>query len=407
MKTAFPEFYALDEDAIKSIWDNCIFVFDTNVLLNLYRFPEKSQADVLNILDKISSRAWLPHQVALEYQRNRPVVIAGQLNNFSKVKKAINDSINSLEGKFSEFEIKRNRNVIDTESFIEKLRACAREFEEELENLKQKRQDVNDYDPVREKLDSIFINNIGVSMSEDDLRAIQKEGEARFAALVPPGYADSDKKESYMYGKVKIEAKFGDLIIWKQIIKHAKENGIKDVIFITDDDKDDWWWIVNSSGSKTLGIRPELRQEILSEGGVNNFYMYNSARFVGRATDYLKISVAADSISQIEEVVNEQNEKKNLVYHFFTGRPIVTEEVFITNLKDATAWAKRNRNGYVGLGSFVKNVLGNLGYDYKHSYDLAEELEIKGVVKMSKVFDDDLQKEIIAITLVDDMSKEE
>ena len=184
----------------------------------------------------------------MEYQRNRPVVIAGQLNNFNKVKKAINDSINSLEGEFNKFEIKRNRNVIDTETFIEKLRSCAHEFELELESLKQKRQDVNEHDPIREKLDLIFANSVGVPMSDDDLKAIQKEGEVRFNTLVPPGYADLDKKESYVYGKVKIEAKFGDLIIWKQIIKHAKENGIKSVIFITDDDKDDWWWIVNSSG---------------------------------------------------------------------------------------------------------------------------------------------------------------
>ena len=93
-----------------------------------------------------------------------------------------------------------------------------------------------------------------------------------------------------------------------------------------------------AAGSKTLGVRPELRREILVEGGVENFYMYSSARFVGRATDYLKISVEADSISQIEEVVNEQNEKKRAVYHFFTDRPIVTEEIFVNNLKDAVAW---------------------------------------------------------------------
>lgn len=399
MKTLFREFYSIDEDTIRAIWDDCTFVLDTNVLLNLYRFPKKSQSDVLNVIEKLSSRTWIPHQVALEYQRNRPVVIAGQLNNFYKVKKAVTESINSLEGKFNEFEIKRNRNVIDTVSFIERIRACAADFEKELDVLKQQRQDVHEHDPIREKIDQIFANNVGGPMTEEEIKLLHKEGADRFAIQTPPGFADSGKKDSYMYGRTKIDSKYGDLIVWKQIIKYAKENSIKNIVFVTDDDKEDWWWIVDSSGDKTLGVRPELRHEIFSEGGVENFYMYNSARFVGRGMEFLNIPVEAESINEIEEVVKEQNEKTDVLGLIEAGLSVVAKEIFMDKLYEAVNWARRNEDGYVGLNSFVKNVLGGLGYDYKSSYSMAHELHTKGVIILGSTYDNELQRPVATVNL--------
>jgi len=43
----------LTKEEIQNLWDNCVFVLDTNVLLNLYRYPENAQKDMLKILNKI------------------------------------------------------------------------------------------------------------------------------------------------------------------------------------------------------------------------------------------------------------------------------------------------------------------------------------------------------------------
>ncbi|MDG6614114.1 PIN-like domain-containing protein, partial [Staphylococcus aureus] len=71
----------------KNIWENALFVFDTNTLLNLYRYQEETKNEFLQVLDKISNRIWIPHHVALEFQRNRLIVICEQKELFSKTKK--------------------------------------------------------------------------------------------------------------------------------------------------------------------------------------------------------------------------------------------------------------------------------------------------------------------------------
>jgi len=42
MKKTFSEYNFLTEKEIKEIWENSIFIFDTNVLLNLYRYSNKT-----------------------------------------------------------------------------------------------------------------------------------------------------------------------------------------------------------------------------------------------------------------------------------------------------------------------------------------------------------------------------
>lgn len=68
MKKLFPGYYRPSETDFASLWDNCIFVFDANVLLNLYRYSTETSAELIDIMDKISDRLWLPFQVASEYQ---------------------------------------------------------------------------------------------------------------------------------------------------------------------------------------------------------------------------------------------------------------------------------------------------------------------------------------------------
>jgi hypothetical protein len=38
MKDIFRGYYKLDDDEFKQLWKKAVFIFDTNVLLNLYRY---------------------------------------------------------------------------------------------------------------------------------------------------------------------------------------------------------------------------------------------------------------------------------------------------------------------------------------------------------------------------------
>lgn len=88
----FPEYYRMTENELMEIWKNCIFIFDANILLSLYRYSERTKNGLLNLMRKFFERIWLPHQSALEYNRNRFEVIAEQ-------EKAHNEFIEKIKNK--------------------------------------------------------------------------------------------------------------------------------------------------------------------------------------------------------------------------------------------------------------------------------------------------------------------
>lgn len=74
---------------------------------------------------------------------------------------------------------------------------------------------------------------------------------------------------------------------------------MKDVIFVTDDDKDDWWQTLKG---KTIGLHPELINEITREGEVDRFYAYNTGSFLKYANEQLHTKVTEETIEEVNEV---------------------------------------------------------------------------------------------------------
>src|SRR5665648_130391 len=97
MKETFPGYYQPTEEEFSEIWKNCIFVFDSNVLLNLYRYSSDTRDDLINILSEISERLWIPHQVAMEYLKDRLTVIQDQLNSYNKIREIVNKTSKIIE----------------------------------------------------------------------------------------------------------------------------------------------------------------------------------------------------------------------------------------------------------------------------------------------------------------------
>lgn len=70
--------------------------------------------------------------------------------------------------------------------------------------------------------------------------------------------------------------KYGDLLIWKQILHHAGSSE-KSVIFITNDAKEDWWAL--DDDKKPIEPRKELLNEF-GEYSKNSFIMLNLSMFI-------------------------------------------------------------------------------------------------------------------------------
>ena len=79
MKELFPGFYERTEEELAMLWGEATFVFDTNMLLNIYRYKEETRNRFFEILEQLKERIWTPHQAIYEYQNNRLEVIGQQL----------------------------------------------------------------------------------------------------------------------------------------------------------------------------------------------------------------------------------------------------------------------------------------------------------------------------------------
>ncbi|KGA41690.1 hypothetical protein KU75_10595 [Pectobacterium odoriferum] len=98
MKDGFKGFYTPNGELLKSVWssDKTIFVFDTNVFLNIYSYVEETKEDLFSVLEKIKDRLWIPNHVALEYQKRRLDVIDRERENLSKITNTFNKFNNQI-----------------------------------------------------------------------------------------------------------------------------------------------------------------------------------------------------------------------------------------------------------------------------------------------------------------------
>jgi hypothetical protein len=59
MKDLFPGYYPLSKDEFDELWKNCVFILDTNSILNLYRYNDETRTDFIDVLRKIENWALL------------------------------------------------------------------------------------------------------------------------------------------------------------------------------------------------------------------------------------------------------------------------------------------------------------------------------------------------------------
>lgn len=288
MKELFPGYFREEHGEQGEIWKHAIFVFDANILLNLYRYSNKSREDFLRILKQIQDRVWISHQAVEEYFHNRLAVIKSQ-------EAAYDDTMKDIDALESKLDNNRQHPFLDKTS-LDDLLATFSKIKRELSESKKYHSDRILNDPIKETLAEIFDGKVGVAYTEEEFEAAFKNGETRYKRFIPPGYKDSIKaKGTDNYNDQK--RKFGDLIVWLQTLSYAKDSA-KDVIFITDDKKEDWWEIFNG---KTIGPRPELVKEFIDFTS-KRFYMYRADTFLNNANEFLNSNIAEETLAEVKQV---------------------------------------------------------------------------------------------------------
>ncbi len=280
MRNAIKEFIEPSRREKQDLWEKATFVFDTNVLLNLYRYSAKTRNSLLNAFQSFKDRVWIPYQVAYEYMRKRCEVIYETVQRYDQFKKEIEAFTNK---------------AIDT------LRLTSND--EEISDLKRylfkwldSNKDRNllvlnaETDEILNKILIIFEGKVGAKLSEEELEAIKKEGKERYEKSIPPGYMDEKKRKD----QIDDNNAYGDLIIWKQILQYAKEKSVG-IVYVTHDQKEDWWNIVKG---KTIGPRIELRREFTSETG-QEFHMYSMNSFISTYNQMNEVPIDKSAIDEV------------------------------------------------------------------------------------------------------------
>lgn len=309
----FKGFYQLSEEDFSELWEHGTFVFDTNVLLNLYRYKNETSTAIIEIIENLGDRVWAPHHVLLEFHRNRLEVIADQNRKVNDIKKNIEESIKSIENKSSELQLEKRHNQIDPQAFLGKFRELEKTVLEELEKVSLRKLDNSFDDNILAKITEVFEGKVGQPPeSQKWLDTVFKDGDERAENEIPPSFKDVQKiKKSnakpipYTHNLLKYQHGYGDLIIWMQIIEHAKKESKKNIVFITDDKKEDWMQIISSNGSKVIGPRPELVSEICNKANVDKFHIYNTESFLKFAKKYLQTEIKEAAIKDVKNTYYE------------------------------------------------------------------------------------------------------
>jgi uncharacterized protein (UPF0335 family) len=292
MKESFRGYYSLRDEELDRIWDEGLFVLDTNALLNLFRYTESTRTEFLAILSAIVEKLWIPHQIGLEFQRRRLDVIEDQTKAYEDLDKAIDAGKNSVNKALQGF---RHHPSLDKTAITEILDRSMQSVSDAINQSRQEYEtrveDGQENELIFDAISDLYASRVGPSFDAETLKNIYAEGAIRYEAKIPPGYEDKSKPEPDRYG---------DLVLWRQLLAYVATER-RPALFITDDGKDDWWRRVKG---KIQGPRIELVDEYFEASG-ERVHFYAPERFLEFARRKLGGIVSEHSLNEVQEVSRE------------------------------------------------------------------------------------------------------
>lgn len=370
MKNTFIGYYQPSALDFKKLWGKCLFIVDTNVLLDLYRYSDSTRKELLKLLGTISTRLWLPHQVGLEFHNRRLDEISRQVNNYQNSIVEFDKFLNKIKQKL---ESKGHPYVEDSNKYIDRFSKIIEDLKKELGKKKESFSELLTNDKYLREITNLLKDKIGNSYSEDKLEELYKIGEKRCKNKIPPGYKDYHKAGNN---------KYGDIIIWNQIIDKSIDSDLP-IIFITSETKEDWWLIHNG---KTIGPRPELINEFRSKTK-NKMYIYQTDNFLRQATEYLDTKVESSAIDEVKRVsqISFPQIPKNVYYQTEKAREAVQK--MLDTFDTSKLYALHNKYSF---DSENLEKLLNMRMKELENYDLLqimEKLEIRNK-ELNKLLDE-------------------
>lgn len=288
MKSRFRGYYPPSDDEMNNIWEEGLIVLDTNALLNILRYSASTRDQLLDLLDKQKEQIWIPYQVGLEFHRNRRKMPGELTSAFAGVQTALEEAEQSIGVALNALGRHAKQEAGDLGAAFDKH---AKKLKKKLRRASRTHTVAVTSDEAQAatftRISELYDGRVGEPYDEEKLQALFKEGATRYAKQIPPGYKDEAEKQD--------DRKYGDLVLWRQILDHATVHK-KPLLFVTDDNKEDWW---ERPSGKTVGPRPELVEEYYAASG-QRAHFYNLRRYLA----FAKARGEAISSESVAEVKN-------------------------------------------------------------------------------------------------------
>ena len=277
----------------KEAFQGAVLVFDTSSLCRMYAIQDKYKRVLLETINLINNKVWFPHQVIVEYEKNRIKAINNPkeekygLPDFFTKKgfyKSVADYLDRLNQAESQHPFVDEDKLTEMKILVEDIQQKHRKVKEIMEVQREKR--FKEIDGLVENdiiYDFVNSHEQGDGFSFLEQLELAKEAEFRYRNQIPPGYQDSEKYKINLNNKGKCGIdQYGDYFVWKEILRYAKANSLH-IIFITDDTKEDWF---EKSGDNLFP-----RSELIKEFGetVNKyFWIYTLNQLIRKIIDFYK-----------------------------------------------------------------------------------------------------------------------
>lgn len=268
-----------------------VIVPDANVLLNLYRYNEQAREALLAVLNKIRDRLWVPHQVIVEFWRNRetvlqdPRAIAATIADLEAQQQKAATILREWANRVNLSRQSCDQLVVVLQDAFSAVSSAVREFADNAAS--EFLRDTNK-DPVITRLTEILEGRVGPPFDRASQERVLAEARRRIDSRIPPGYKDAAKDP---------DRAAGDYIIWLQTIQHIQTHP-SDVLFVTGDVKEDWW---RRERGESRGPLPELADEMRKEAGVN-LYMLRTESMILQARQILNLDISDKSVEDIGRI---------------------------------------------------------------------------------------------------------
>ncbi len=281
MKNLFPGYYSHTDDELKQMLVQGIVIIDPTVLLNLFRYSERTVQVFMSTLTRIENRLWLPFQAAEQYHENILSVLFQEQSFTGNVIAAIKFLLEGLNDPARE-------PFIDLKA-LEKLNTLINKLEAAYSKKKEFSLLFFTKNPLKEKIAALYNGKVGPPCSYERLEQIFSQGEERCRENIPPCHVHLGEHDP--------KKKYSDLVLWTQIIEYSKT--VKTPLtFICGEEKENWYYYAEG---RALGPHPSLIAEMNSLTDIP-FYIFTTCQFLTYARELINPSINGSLLNEVKLV---------------------------------------------------------------------------------------------------------